>query len=551
MAKDEIRANTKQKRTYASNTLLYSLFVVGAVVALNLISVKVFGRLDLTENKVYTLSQPSKDMVKKLPDYMKVKAFMSEDLPPELKTVSRYVRDLVDEYKTSSNGKFSWEAIDPGTDNKLEEEAGRCKVQKLQIQALRSGKFEMGQYYLGLCVEYGGEVESIPQVVRPEGLEYQLTSLIKKMTTKKKKVAFTTGHGESDINQGFQAIKGDLEQEFEVTTVNPSQAEIGKDVDALIVGGPKQAFDEKGLREIDKFLMSGKGAIIMADGMAMQAPGGNMGQMQQMRIKMAQANEHGLGKLIEGYGFKVNQDFVFDPQNAPGPVDVGGRPMLASLPFFPHAETEKHKDLIVLAGLTRVVFPFSSSVDLVGPLKDGKTAVKGAKILPLARSSAESWRHKDFFVLSPTTQIEPGKERLSSVLGYAYEGTLKSAFAPANAPAVSDPNAPATESKRPVRLVVLGDSDFANDEYMQLARFLSFYTAGAQLLFNAISWTVEDEALAPLRLKNVIPRPIEAISEGKATALRWGNILGLPLAFCVLGVVRWRIRQSRRTGQRL
>jgi hypothetical protein len=187
----------------------------------------------------------------------------------------------------------------------------------------------------------------------------------------------------------------------------------------------------------------------------------------------------------------------------------------------------------------------------VGPLKSGKPTAKDAKLWKLATSSKDSWRHKDFFVLSPGTQIETGKDRSASALGYAYLGPLKSAFAPANAPAVSDPNAPVAESKRPVRLVVLGDSDFANDEYMQLARYLSFYSAGAQLLFNAISWTVEDEALAPLRLKNVIPRPIQLKSEATAALLQWTNILGLPLAFCVFGLVRWRVRQSRRLAQRL
>ena len=99
--------------------------------------------------------------------------------------------------------------------------------------------------------------------------------------------------------------------------------------------------------------------------------------------------------------------------------------------------------------------------------------------------------------------------------------------------------------------MVLGDSDFANDEYMQLARYLSFYGAGAQLLFNAINWTVEDEALAPLRLKTVIPRPVQVKSEASAAALQWGNVLGLPLAFCAFGVLRWRVRQSRRQGTRL
>src|SRR4029453_1382555 len=127
-----------------------------------------------------------------------------------------------------------------------------------------------------------------------------------------------TGHGESDTNQGFQAIKQALEQEFELSTVNPSSAEIGKDIDALVVGGPKQAFDEKGQKEIDKFLMEGKGVIFLVDGMAMQAP--QQQGMQQMNIKMAQGNDTGLGKLLEAYGFKVNQELILDPQTAPGPI---------------------------------------------------------------------------------------------------------------------------------------------------------------------------------------------------------------------------------------
>jgi ABC-type uncharacterized transport system involved in gliding motility auxiliary subunit len=289
--------DNRKKRTYASNALLYSLFIVGAIVVVNLLGTRVFGRVDLTENDVYTLSQSSKDLVKKLPDYMTVKAFISADLPPELKTVSRYVRDLIDEYKSSSNGKFRWEAIDPGTDKKLEEEANRCKVQQVQIQVLRNQKFELGAYYLGLCLQYGSEVESIPQVVRAEGLEYQMSSLIKKLTTKKKKIAFTTGHGESDSNQGFQSLKGALEQEFELTTVNPSQADIGKDIDALVVGGPKQPFDEKGQKEIDKFIMEGKGVVFLIDGITLQAPGGMAGQAA--KLKMGQPTDSGLGKILE------------------------------------------------------------------------------------------------------------------------------------------------------------------------------------------------------------------------------------------------------------
>jgi hypothetical protein len=77
------------------------------------------------------------------------------------------------------------------------------------------------------------------------------------------------------------------------------------------------------------------------------------------------------------------------------------------------------------------------------------------------------------------------------------------------------------------------------------------YQAGAELLFNAIGWTVEDEALTPLRSKSLTPRPLTLSSESKGTALKWSNVLGLPLAFCLFGVVLWRVRRVRRAGEKL
>src|SRR5262249_14408118 len=153
----------RHKIASASNASAYVLLTVGAVVLINLIGTRVFGRVDLTENHVYTLAPGSKDIVSKLPDYLTVKAYISDELPPELKSVSSYVRDLLDEYRTYSKGKFRFEVLNPG-DKKVEDEAGQCKVQKLQVQVMRSEKFEVGAYYLGICFQYQGKDEAIPQV---------------------------------------------------------------------------------------------------------------------------------------------------------------------------------------------------------------------------------------------------------------------------------------------------------------------------------------------------------------------------------------------------
>jgi gliding-associated putative ABC transporter substrate-binding component GldG len=552
-------AMNQQRRSSASNAALYTLFTVGAIVVVNLIATRVFGRLDLTESKVYTLSQASKDIVGALPEYLNVKGYFSKDLPPEMANGSRYVRDLLDEYKTYSKGKLRFEVIDPGSDKKIEEEANACKVNKLQVQVLRSQKFEVGSYYLGLCFKYNGQDEAIPEIGQVEGLEYQISSLVKRMSQKKRKVAFTNGHGEHDLTEGFQALKHVLSQEFETTTVNPSTADIPADVDALVVGGPRQAFDDKGRHAIDHFLMQGKGAIFLVDGMVMSSPRNNMmGQPDMPGMpKIGQANDAGLADLLAAYGFKINQDFVLDRQNVPGPVEYNGRRMLANHPIFVGLEVDsdkdKEKEFSVLAGVKALVFPYASSVDLVGPLQGGKPAQ--GKLWTLAKSSPTAWKQTGFFMMTPGAKIEEGKDQGSVGLGYAYQGPLKSAYpSPAAAPGMSVPDpagAPLSESKKAVRLVVFGDSDFASDEYLQMSRFLPIYQSGAQLLFNAIGWTLEDEALTPVRSKTVAARPIQIESDQKVAALKAINIAGVPMLFCIFGIFRWRLRRANRQAQRL
>jgi gliding-associated putative ABC transporter substrate-binding component GldG len=550
----------QKKRTYASNATVYTVFTIGALVLLNLIGTRVFGRLDLTQNGMYTLSPASKELARSLPDPLTIKAYISKDLPPELVSVSRYTRDLMDEYRSASKGKIRFEAFDPSSDKKIEEEAAACKVNKLQIQVMRSQKFEVSQQFLGLCFQYNGQSEAIPQVTQLEGLEYMTDSLIKRMSQKKRKIAFTTGHNESDTSAGFQILKQFVEQEYEVTTVNPSVTPIPDDVNTLVVGGPKQPFDEKGLKEIDAYLMKGRGAIFLVDGMAMSSPQGNMPELRGASPKIGQPNNTGLNPLLEKYGFKIQENFIFDKkQSAPGIVEFQGRRMIANQPMFLVAEAPeadaKDKDFSVLAGVTAMIFPFGSSVDLVGPLASGKPTEKGARLWTLARTSPEAWKQTGFFFFAPGTPVEEGKDKGSVAMGYAYQGPLKSAYPPA-APAagMSDPGAPApapSESKRPVRLVVVGDSDFANDEYLQAARVVPVYQNGAQVLFNSISWTIEDETLTDVRTKSVVSRPLNADADDKAGVAKVVNVAGVPLAFIAFGLARWRMRRAKRQDQKL
>lgn len=520
-----------QKRRYALNGLLWALFVSGAVAAINIVSTRVYARLDLTRDGIYSLSPVSRELVRSLPDHLRVRAFISSELPPELRASARYLRDVMDEYRAQAPARFQWEAIDPATDKKVAAEAHRCKVKSIRVQVIRDQKFEVGEYYLGACLEYAGKVEAASQLARRENVEYQISTLIKRLTQHRRKIAFTTGRDEADPDQGFAALKPYLDKEFDVVRIDPALTPIGPEVDALVVGGPKRMLDDKGQAAIDAFITSGKGAVLLVDGMGFHTPGSPIAPVQ---MRLSEPHDAGLGRVLAAVGFQVNHDFVFDDPAMPGPAGGG---LLQEAPMYLPTELGQMRGASVMAGIRGLIFPYASSVTLVGPLAGGKPPA-GIELWPLVNSRASSWRDGTSFIVESGMKFEPTKDRGPFTLAYAYRGPYTSGFGSGQAP-------------KPVRLVVVGDSDFARDEYTQLARALPTYLAGAQLLLNAIGWVAEDESLAALRAKTAGGALISPEFEARGVLLQWVNVVGLPVAFCLLGIIRWRIRRRRRLGLRL
>src|ERR1051325_9110642 len=142
--------------------------------------------------------------------------------------------------------------------------------------------------------------------------------------------------------------------------------------------------------------------------------------------KIGQANDAGLGDLLKGYGFAVDQDFVLDRQAAPGPVEFNGRRMLTTAPMFVGVEMEKtaEKDLSLTTGINALIFPYASSVSLVGPLQGGKPANGKGKLWKLAESSPASWKASGFFVFTPGQKPEETKDKGPFALAYGNRGDL-------------------------------------------------------------------------------------------------------------------------------
>jgi hypothetical protein len=186
-----------------------------------------------------------------------------------------------------------------------------------------------------------------------------------------------------------------------------------------------------------------------------------------------------------------------------------------------------------------LVLPFTSSLKVAAP--DGVTATV------LARSSAHSWIFDatDTFLVDPQSLPQPpgeGKFDGAQPLLVALEGSFASAFAGRPIPPQDEggePVATTTLERSPTtRLAVAGGSLFARDEMRN--------RMGILLGVNLIDWLAQDERLLAIRGRGIVNRPLREMSDGGKAAFKYANMIGLPLVFAAIGLVRWRLRVSRK-----
>lgn len=530
-----------------SNAIIYTALTIGILVLINVIASRSFSRVDLTEDKVFTISDASKKLVASLPDRLTIKAFISSDLPPQVQGIARYLRDMLEEYATYSKGKVIWEALDPSRDDKIKEEASRLKVRQAQLSVFEKSKASVSASFLGVAFQYGGKVESLPFVSNISNLEYQISSTIRRLTSKKKKVGLTSGHGEPSLHQELRGSQQVL-MDFEVTTVDLAEGKkpIPDDVDLLVMVGPTKQFSERAKYEIDQFLMKGKGVAIFIDGMTLETPRGQM-PPGQMPPRIARANQTGLDDQLEYYGVKLQQDLIMDQQNQRVVLPAGqGQRVITNYPAFPIV-TNLSREVLITKGLKAYVSIFSSSLEPTTEALQGKSGVKATV---LAQSSRASWKQTGFFLFDPLRKPEPTKETGPFNLAVLLQGSFKSFFAGKPVPSPGPPKPPSEKEVKPsgdgpkspssTRLVVVGDSDLIKDQ------FLGLYKANLLLLANTVDYLAQDESLIAIREKGQTRRPLQDLEDGTVATAKWVNIVGLPVVFVAFGLVRWRWRKRSR-----
>ena len=484
------------------------------------------GRWDLTEQKLFTLSPATEELLADLDDVVTIKLFESRDPPVQIAPTTRDVRDFVDDLAAKSDGKVRVVKIFADESEETELEAEQSFVPPVPFNIETQGELGIKVGYLGMGFTYANQQEPIPFVDSLDGLEYRVASTIYRVTQKEQRnVAVLFGHGEKRRDAMLQSFRNWLERNHAVTEISDRQGGglgplHGQFVDVLVIAGPTEFMDEIVKDDIDTYLANGGKALILIDPVNVDPRRGT-----------AEPNEFSMADYLEQYGVKARRNVVFDLESNET-VTFQGRFGPVSLPFPYWVSVPTVENQISGGGGASVVFPWSSSLELIEPTN--KTVDR--EVTPLLETSENAGLDYDYRDITPQSARLEGvseDELGRRLLAVALTGTR---CQPGLVTCDKDLD-------RPFRLIIAAESDWISES------MVNQYPQHLALGSNWIDWLMQEDALATIRSKGTSRRPLtfgnDVISaNAHVNLVRYSNVVGVPAIFILLGLVRYFMRRN-------
>lgn len=479
---------------------LYKAFsttlLLGILVVLNIITEALVLRLDLTENNIYSLSKASKKVMKSLDDPVIIKAYFSGNLPLQYQQGRKYLDSLLHEYRAYSNTKLKFKFLDPSDDN-IAREARANGIPPLKFTEAGKDKFEIKQGYMGLVILYGDKKEVMPVVENVKGLEYDLTTKIKKITSDIRK---TVGYiGKLGISG---ELRNNIETRYDFTEII-STGSFNESLFSSIIVKAGDEFDDGELGILKEASVKKIPLAIFADNYEID--------METFRTSKI---DNKINDFLQAYGLKVGEGLILDRQcQRIGITTRQGFFTIQNIvdyPYFPMV-TDLDRDNPIVRELDSIALPF------VSPISIDEKKVKDFELSVLARTSRYSRIEKNPGFVSP----------------------MREHFSPVDKSTGSFPViCLIKEKKTPFRIILVSNSRLINREYLSTGSNVS-------LFLNIIDWLTEDHDLISIRSKGVSGRPMKNVTPAKKLFVKNLNIFMMPLLILGIGIYRWKSKDLR------
>ncbi len=505
------------------------LVILGFLVLINFLSSRYFLRFDMTENRVYTLSEASRQMVKDLEDPVNIQCFFSRKAPPELGTLRLQIADLLEEYRVSGKGKVKVSFADPATDPLLQKRVQVMGIPQVQMNVYEKDQAQIANVYMGIAISYEDRQEILPFVKEAKNLEYDITSaILRLLRNEKKQITFLTGDGEYDLQGDFSTVRKMLEPLYELADISSVRIDlIPEETDLLVVLSP-QTVPEKTKYAIDRYIVQGGNVFFLID--RVNIDGLNM---------TASRRDTNLEDLIEHYGVKISQDLVLDRFNVSINFRTGYTLIRVPYAFYPQVVKEGFApDSPIVDRLETMSLPWVTALEPV--------PVAGVQSTVLVSSSPHSWLQLGMYNISPAQEFKPTAAEIKPYpLAVLLEGRFRSFYE--DAPVAVPPEGTigndrpdrGVQSPKDSRILVMGNARFLADAFISVP-------GNADFFLNAVDWFTWGEDLIGIRSKKMLSRPLPILEDEQKKLIKYGNMIGVPLLVVLIGCCRFFLRRRRK-----
>jgi ABC-type uncharacterized transport system involved in gliding motility auxiliary subunit len=520
-----------------NNILKTRLFSIGGLVVVliiiilvNVLFARVNFRLDVTENRVYSLSEGTQKILENISDNVSIKFFYSRSMdgfPPHLKAYAGRVLDFLSEYEYHSGRKIAIEVYDPKPDSEEEEWARQFGIQGIDLQGGEP-------LYLGL-VALAADQEEVIAFLDPsqEGrLEYDLTRIITRVqSTKNQKIGLISllpvfAGTPMGFNMPGRTTEPwhfitELENTYEVIRIEQDAEMIPDDLDLLVIVHPSDMNDNLEYA-IDQYVLKGGNALIFVDPLATRDITAQYG-----------VSSSSLPNLFKAWGIEFDQEKAVVDFDFPTGLRTQNHQVESNPSWLSLSGETFNKDEIITSQLNSMILP------IVGAIKKAESA--DIEYEPLIQSSTNSSLVNTFQLRFGFEEIRkefrPTPEKYD--LAVKIHGNFKTAFPDGKPQTETDENQndhtqtekldsakSLKESTSKAVLIIVADTDLLwDDYYLSKQNFLgmhlvNFFNDNLDFFLNASEMLSGGKDLISIRSRGKIERPFTRVQmlERKAAA---------------------------------
>jgi gliding-associated putative ABC transporter substrate-binding component GldG len=543
--------------------LIRFLLIIGLLLLFNFIGQRLFFRLDLTEEKRYTMSPATKQLLQNLTEPVTVTVYLDGDFPPAFRRLQQAVRETLNEMQVYGGANLRYVFVDPSAagSEKARSEYYETLIKKglrpTNLAATENGKrvekiiFPWATVAVGprekqVLLLRGNQTASSDVRLNQsiEGLEYELASNIRKLAPGRRKIiGVVEGHGELTNAEAGDLI-GSLQEYYDVYRVNLAVVPNLRTLDAVIVAKPQQAYTEIEKFKLDQFITGGGKALFFVDAMRVNLDSAARGGMLSFPYQL------NLEDLLFKYGVRINPNLVLDLNSGVIPLvtgTTGDQPTVEPMPWQFYPLINQFSPHPITRNLDAVYTKFVSTIDTVKAVGIRKTPLMFTSRYTRVLPSPVPINLND-------ARLEPNAKLYQESfrpVGYLLEGQFRSLFANRVQPGTTQFQPATSPNAKPGKVLVIGDGDFVRSELdpktgqpfrLGFDRLANTEFANREVALNAVDYMLDETGLIAVRGKQITLRPLDKVKIAEQRR-RWQMLnIGAPLVLLgAFGLFRaWR-----------